>query len=116
MRHESLYLMDMIDAARAIRQFIARTTPEAFVHDDLTRSAVLQKLIVIGEAAARLPKPYRERHPNIPWVDVIAMRNFVVHAYFSVEWEIIWNTATLDVPELEQALALILDGISTHEA
>ncbi|MBF0137632.1 MAG: DUF86 domain-containing protein [Magnetococcus sp. DMHC-1] len=107
MRHESLYLTDMLEAAQAIRRFIARTTPEAFVNDDLIRSAVLQKLIVIGEAAARLPKSYRERHPNIPWIDVIAMRNLVVHAYFSVEWEIIWNTATLDVPELEQALVIM---------
>ncbi|WP_429885245.1 HepT-like ribonuclease domain-containing protein, partial [Geoalkalibacter halelectricus] len=75
---------------------------------DLLRSAVLQKLMVIGEAAAKLPKEFRERHRNIPWPDIVAFRNIAVHAYFSVEWPIVWVAAVKDAPELRMMVADIL--------
>ncbi|WP_322494620.1 DUF86 domain-containing protein [Chloroflexus sp.] len=65
----------------------------------------MQKLIVIGEAAARLPKAFTDKHPGIPWPDIVGFRNIAVHAYFSVDWRIVWITATQDVPLLHQQIA-----------
>ncbi len=87
MRREELYLTDIIEAATAINEFIAGVDRERFVKDDLLRSAILQKLTIIGEAASRLPKEFQEKHKEIEWVDIIAFRNIAVHAYFSVELE-----------------------------
>lgn len=108
MRREGLYLTDMVEAADAISQFLLDVEQDAFSQNDLLRSAVLQKLIIIGEGAARLPKEFQERHTEIEWKDIIAFRNIAVHAYFAVDWSIVWVTATKDVPELRNKIALIL--------
>ena len=93
MRPESLYLTDIVEAADAIRRFVEGVGREQFFLDELRQSAVLQKLIVIGEAAARLPMEFRRRHPEIEWVDIVGFRNIAVHDYFSVDWSIVWTTA-----------------------
>ncbi len=108
MRRERLYLADMLEAADAVQRFIAGSKREQFADNDLLRSAVLQKLTLIGEAAARLPKEIQERHPDIPWTDIVGFRNIAVHAYFAVDWNIVWTTATIDLPELTTALRALL--------
>ena len=84
MRREELYLTDMVEAADAIGQFLLGVEQDAFFQNDLVRSAVLQKLIIIGEGAARLPKEFQERHTEIEWKDIVAFRNIAVHTYFAV--------------------------------
>ena len=74
----------------------------------MRRSAVLQKLIVIGEAAAPLQMDFRERHPGVGWADIVGFRNIAVHQYFAVDWSIVWVTATQDVPDLRRRISLIL--------
>jgi uncharacterized protein with HEPN domain len=105
MRPEVLYLDDMVDAADAIARFISGIDEVSFARDEMRTSAVLQKLIVIGEGAARLPQLFREQHPEIEWRDIIAFRNIAVHAYFAVDWSIVWNTINEDVPELRLRVA-----------
>ena len=108
MRREELYLTDIVEAADAIQRFIEGVQREDFVDDELRRSAVLQKLIVIGEAAARLPREFTERHPEVEWADIVSFRNIAVHEYFSVNWSIVWVAATQDTPELRRKVAKIL--------
>ena len=67
-----------------------------------------KKLIVIGEAAARLPKEFIERHPEIEWADIVGFRNIAVHEYFAVNWSIVWVAATQDALELRRKVAKIL--------
>ena len=81
----------------------------SFTESKVVRGAVLQKLIVIGEAAARVSEDLKCRHPEIEWGDISGLRNRVVHGYFSVEWSIIWTAATEEVPQLRQEVARILD-------
>ncbi|MBC7237941.1 MAG: DUF86 domain-containing protein [Chloroflexi bacterium] len=109
MRPERLYLLDIVAAAEAISRFLHDVEPEQFMRDELRQSAVLQKLIVIGEAAARLPKDFTQAHPEIPWGDIAGFRNIAVHEYFAVDWRIVWVTATQDVPMLRQAIARLLE-------
>jgi uncharacterized protein with HEPN domain len=108
MRREELYLTDIVDAADAIERFIEGVQREDFAGDELRRSAVLQKLIVIGEAAARLPADFREHHSEVEWPDIVAFRNIAVHEYFAVDWSIVWVTATRDVPGLRREVTRIL--------
>ncbi|MEW6406326.1 MAG: HepT-like ribonuclease domain-containing protein [Chloroflexota bacterium] len=108
MRPEKLYLTDIVDAADAIGRFVAGINCDDFLRDELRLSAVLQKLIVIGEAAARLSPSFQASHPVVEWVDIVAFRNIAVHEYFAVNWSIVWVTATEDVPFLKQKVAQIL--------
>ena len=74
----------------------------------MLRSAVLQKLIVIGEAAGHLSEKFSNKNPEIPWVDMINFRNFAVHEYFSVNWKIVWDTAIGDIPPIEKQIAKLV--------
>jgi uncharacterized protein with HEPN domain len=107
MRTDKLYLDDIIKAAADIARFLGDTSETRFLGDDLLQSAVLQKLSVIGEAAARVSKPLTSRHPEVPWRDIVAFRNLAVHAYFAVDWQTVWITATQDVPLLVNQIVAI---------
>jgi uncharacterized protein with HEPN domain len=108
MRREALYLTDIVGAAEAIRRFLGGVEREDFFADEMRQSAVLQKLIVIGEAAARLPADFQKQHPEVEWVDIVGFRNIAVHEYFAVSWSIVWVTATQDVPNLHHKVVRIL--------
>lgn len=109
MRPEKLYLFDILEAAEAIERFCEAVGQEEFLHDEIRQSAVLQKFIVIGEAAARLTVEFRNQHPEIEWESIIGFRNIAVHEYFAILWQIVWNTATIDIPDLRQKIQLILE-------
>ncbi len=89
MRHESLYLTDILEAADYIAEFVAGADFNSFQESEMLRSAVVQKLAVIGEAAARVPENVRVRNSHIPWPQIIAFRNILVHAYFGIDWDIV---------------------------
>jgi uncharacterized protein with HEPN domain len=117
-RRDDLYLADIVEAADSIRLFLAglqQPDRRGFVEDDLIRSAVLQKLSVIGEAAARVSDDTRALYPKIPWRQARGMRNLLVHAYFSVDWEIVWRTATESVPKLAAQITAILEAYGGGE-
>ena len=88
--------------------FLADIKPEAWVESELVRSAVLQKLIVLGEAAGAVSSDCRERYPDIPWATVRAFRNVAVHEYFAVEWPRVYAIALGDVPLLAEQLIGVL--------
>jgi uncharacterized protein with HEPN domain len=108
MRPERLYLVDIVEAADAIEDFLRGVDEAHFVNSDLIQSAVLQKLTVIGEAAARLPAAFCESHPEIPWRDIVGFRNHVVHEYFAVEWSIVWVSAVDETRLLRNQVATVL--------
>jgi uncharacterized protein with HEPN domain len=113
MRPDRLYLADIVAAADAIERFLSDAHDDSeFLTDELRQSAILQKLIVIGEAASRLSRELCAAHPEVMWADIIGFRNIAVHAYFNVNWQIVWVTATEDVPKLQAQVLKILDTLS----
>jgi len=108
MRPEKLYLTDIVEAADSIGRFCDGISMETLLDDEMRQAAILQKLIVIGEAAAHLPDEFHQKHREIPWADIIGFRNIAVHEYFSVNWEIVWSTAIHDVPMLQEQIAKLL--------
>lgn len=108
MRRDELYLRDMVEAAQHIAQFVAGLEFSAFQESELTRSAVVQKLTVIGEAAAGLSAEVKARHRGVPWPRIVAFRNILVHAYFGIDWPVVWLAATKQVPELRDQVMSIL--------
>ena len=105
---QKLYLADRVEAADAIAQFIAGLREEDFLGSDLVRSAVLQKLMIIGEAAAKVSDGIKERHAGIPWADMIGFRNIAAHAYFAMRWPTAWVIASEQVPKVQSRIAAIL--------
>ena len=107
MRHESLYLNDIVEAADHIAQFIAGVDFHRFQESEMLRSAVVQKLGIIGEAASHISDELTARHAEVPWPQIVAFRNILVHAYFGIDWDVVWRAATNRCPLLREQVAAI---------
>lgn len=109
MRHEASFLQDIIAACKKIEAITAATTQEGFRTDEVLAAAVLHHLTVIGEAMNRLSPELRLRHAEVPWQQIVAVRHRIVHAYFDLDWQILWNAALDDIPQLRAQTARILE-------
>ena len=98
-----LYLEDIMDAIRAIREYTAGMTFEGFVADRKTVDAAVRNLEIIGEAAGKLPNDILGSMPEIEWRKIIAMRNILAHAYFGVSKPIVWDVIQNKLPALQEA-------------
>jgi uncharacterized protein with HEPN domain len=101
---ETAWLVDIAAACERIAGYLRGVDKSAFLANSEKRYAVYAQLIIIGEAASRFRPEYRDAHPTIPWRKMIGMRNRIVHEYDSIDWNIVWETATMHIPELLSAL------------
>jgi uncharacterized protein with HEPN domain len=99
MRYESSFLKDILTACRKIEAIVRATSEEAFLKDEVLPAAVLHHLTVMGEAIGRISGSLKDRHPEVPWRQIVAVRHRIVHAYFDLDWQILWNAACSDIPE-----------------
>lgn len=101
-------IRDILDAINEIDIFTHGMDFDDFKADPKTMKAVELNLIVIGEAAAGIPKDIEEKNPQIPWSLMRAMRNRLVHVYFSVDERLLWDTVKNDLPPLVRPLHSLL--------
>lgn len=99
-RKSSFYIKDILDAIDKIEQFTSGMDYLGFANDDKTSSAVIRKIEVIGEAVKQLSSEIKERHPEIPWSSMAKARDKIIHFYHGVDYEIIWQIITEDLPLL----------------
>jgi uncharacterized protein with HEPN domain len=106
MRSDADRVSDILEAIEKIK---ARTPANAvaFQQDELVQVWVIHHLQVIGEAARALSPSLRERHPDVPWAEIIALRNILVHEYFGLNMEQVWTLVQRDLPKLEQQVRRI---------
>jgi uncharacterized protein with HEPN domain len=109
-KDDASYLWDMLDAAKAIKEFIAGRSYQDYLCDRMFRGAVERHLEIIGEAAGKVSKVFRDAHPEIPWRAIVGQRNVLAHEYDEVRHEALWGIATRRIPELIAALRAILPG------
>jgi uncharacterized protein with HEPN domain len=102
MRREELYLRDIVEAADHIASFVADRGMAGFQESEMVRSAIVQKLAVIGEAASRVSADLQVRHDAVPWARIVAFRNILVHAYFGIDTAIVWRAASVEAPALRK--------------
>jgi uncharacterized protein with HEPN domain len=101
-------LWDILTAAREVEQFVQGCMFEEFERNKILRYAVERQILVIGEAARKLPQAFRDRHPEIPWSAIISQRNIIAHEYGEILTDRIWNVAVNRMPELIQKLQTLL--------
>jgi uncharacterized protein with HEPN domain len=99
-RGARLYLEDIKESIAKIQRYVQGQTHADFVNDDKTVDSVVRNLEVIGEAARSMPEDVKESHPEVPWDEIIGMRNKIAHEYFGIDHQIIWKTIQDDLPLL----------------
>ena len=99
-KRDAGYLLDMLQHARGVVRAVQGQTFQEYARDEDVRLSVERRIEIIGEAAGRVSPAFQDAHPEIPWRKIVAQRNVLVHEYGEIEDEIIWEVATVSIPEL----------------
>jgi len=100
----NLLIEDIWEAIEKIERFTKDMTLESFQCDEKTTDAVVRNLEIIGEAAGRLPEDFIDRNSEIEWGKIVGLRNRIVHEYFGVDLQIIWQILKKDLPAFKKSL------------
>ena len=108
MRDDRERLLDILEAIERIDRYAVRGR-EAFEHDELIQNRITHQLQTIGEAAARITPDLRENSPEVPWRQIIGMRNVLTHGYFDIDLDVVWSVVERDLGKLQSDVKAILD-------
>ncbi len=108
MKTDEVFVRHMIDAISEIQSILAGKTYKEFVMDPLRMHACVRLFEILGEAANKLTDAFQKAHPDIPFTEIIGMRNKLIHHYFEVDLEILWKSYEEDLPLLKRALEATL--------
>jgi uncharacterized protein with HEPN domain len=109
-RDERLYLIDMRNAVERILRYTAAGR-EVFLADPMVQDAVIRNLEVMGEAARKVSADTRSAHPEVPWRKIAGTRDRVIHGYFTVDLEIVWEIVETELPPLRERLAALAPDV-----
>jgi uncharacterized protein with HEPN domain len=109
MRDPQERLRDILDAITRIERYAARGR-DAFDQDELIQVWIVHHLQIIGEAAAQLGRNFHDAHPAVPWPQIVAMRNILVHEYFGVDLREVWNAVERDLPGFKRTIEGLVEG------
>jgi len=107
-----VYLDDIQESIHKIETYVKGYDYGKFIEDGKTIDAVIRNFSIIGEAANRIPPEVQEEHSQIPWFEMIGMRNKVVHEYSGINEEILWKTIQEDLPKLKEQLKELYEKFS----
>lgn len=116
MQRDRGYLLDILESARLAVQYLEDKAEKEFYDDTKSQDAVIRRLEVIGEAARRISDKGQSAYPGLPWVEMIGMRNIMIHEYDNVDLRIVWNTVKNSLPGLIDAISAILGTINADDA
>ncbi|MFZ5879551.1 MAG: DUF86 domain-containing protein [Chloroflexota bacterium] len=110
MRGERERLLDILEAIERIEKYAAEGKA-AFETDELIQTWIVHHITIIGEACRALSGEFQAFHANVPWADIIGMRNILVHHYFGIDTEAVWSVVVRDIPELKMNIQVILKSL-----
>jgi len=106
-RSIELLIEDLWEAVEKVERYTVGFDHDNFIKDDKTIDSVVRNFEIIGEAAGKLPPEFRDNHPDVQWKKIIGLRHRIVHDYFDIDVEIIWQIIKSYIPGLKQNLRLI---------
>ena len=102
----------IFDAISRIESYVSKVDKPTFIANNMMQDAVVRQLEIIGEAARNVSDQLTEKHPELPWFEMRAIRNKIVHDYLENNTEIIWDTVKNDLPSLKPKITKLLGGMS----
>ena len=110
MKNDLIYLSHVLTALSDIKEFTEGMTKKDFLKNKMAEHAVVRNIEVVGEASKNLSARFKEKHKDVPWKDMIKMRNKVTHFYFGIDYNIVWKVIKRDVLALEKKLKAIVEA------
>jgi uncharacterized protein with HEPN domain len=106
--HDNIRLRHMLEAAKEAVEFATGNSRKDLDVDRKLSLAIIKSIEIIGEAASKISETFKAENDNIPWRDIISMRNRLSHGYFDVNLDIVWETLQTDIPDIINVLSLII--------
>jgi len=107
MKDDRERLLDMLEAVERVERYTQRGRA-AFERDELIQTWVVHHLQIVGEAAAKVSRQFQQTYPQVPWPQVVAMRNVLVHDYFGIDLDEVWQVVARDLPDLKRQIEAVL--------
>jgi len=104
-REIGLYIEDIKDSIKKIEKYTKNIDFKEFISDAKTIDAVVRNLSIIGEAVRNIPKDIKTNYPDVAWKETMGMRNKVIHEYFGVDEDILWETIKKDLPVFKKQIS-----------
>ncbi len=114
-RDYQLFVKDIIAAMESIEVFVGNMTLEELKADEKTSSAVIRKFEIIGEATKHVPDKIRDKYKDIPWKSMAGMRDRLIHAYFGIDYKLVWPAIKTDIPNLKPKLKKVLSDLEKEK-
>jgi len=109
-----VFIQDILESIELIEDYAKGVNKEDFLDKDdnlQMKDAIIRRLEIIGEAVKNIPDDFKKDYPDIPWKQISGMKDVLIHEYFGVSLERVWNTAKEDLPELKEVIVKILKDI-----
>jgi uncharacterized protein with HEPN domain len=103
-KDDRMYVGHILEAIAKIERYLVSVQFETFLQTDLLIDAVARELSIVGEASSRLSEEFRDEHAEIPFRDIVGMRNIIVHEYTGMDAVFLWDTYEKDLPVLKKSL------------
>ena len=110
MRDDRFRLQDIFEAIERIERYASKGRA-SFIEQELVQTWIIHHIQIIGEATSRLSEDLCAKHPEIPWAQIVAMRNILVHEYFGVDLDEIWRTVEQVLPAFKDQIRALLDEL-----
>jgi uncharacterized protein with HEPN domain len=107
----SIFLQHILSAISDIQEYTDSMPHDAFLQDRKTQAAVIRNLEIIGEASKNVPAAFSSKHPGVAWKEAARMRDKLIHGYFGVDAQDVWDAVQNDLPKLKADVQKILDGL-----
>lgn len=110
-----MFLQDILQSMERIAEYIEGLSFNDFISDHKTVDAVIRNFEIIGEAARKIPHEIKSKYPEIPWEEMYLLRNKVSHEYFGVDFDIIWEVASHQLPKNKIQIKAVIEKESTAQ-